>query len=1131
MSKTRKGTNMTGEELIGMLRARGVDLDHRNGRLLLNAPSGVLDEDLRRAVRACKAELIALLEAEQDSRDALPDGMQPLSSAQQSMWYLESEHAGQGLYNLYLCLRIAGPLRVDALESALNALLERHEMLRGRVLDVNGQFALRIEPHATVTLPIENAPDDEVALHERLLRELARDFEPEREMMFRCRLFRVDAREHVLMLCIDHVLVDGESMEILRTELAELYAAAIERREARLPALRMRYADFVREERRWLDTPAAASQLEYWKRQLGGALEPLELPTDHPRPPAPTGRGDMLRAVLDETATARLRETAQRSDASPFMLLTATAAALLRAVCAHERVLLGMPLANRARAERDNVVGLFMNPAAIALSVSNDAPFTDLLAAVRRRCVEALENQALPFDRIVEALRPARDPGRAPTFQVMVAWVPAAERRFSAGGCQWQPLTLNRGTAQADLVFWWRETDGGLAVDLEYNTDVIARTTARSLLHSFEQLLAAAVADPERSIGSLPLLTENERGRVEAWGRGPVRACADTALNMRVRAQCERTPTAIAVQDETRKSSYADVLALADRVRGALHATGQARGGIVGVLLDRDVRLPAALLGVLDAGAAYLPLDPDAPVARLSWLLEDAGATHVITDTAMNSGGLPDALANFKGRIIDLAALDSVAAGDGNARAPYAADAADPAYVIYTSGSTGKPKGVVVPHGAVNNFLDAMQELFGTGTDDVFLALTNLSFDIAALELWLPLATGARIAMVSRSTGRDADALRRYIETVRPTLVQATPAGWQWLLDAGWRGDSRLLALSGGEALPVRLAHALRERVRELWNLYGPTETTVWSTAHRVNAGDEPVPIGRPIANTTVHVLDAARRPLPAGMPGELYIGGAGVTSGYLNRPALTAERFVEHPEYGRIYRTGDRVRFDAHGRLEYLGRVDFQIKLRGQRIEPGEIEAVLQSHPAVSRAVVVVCELRGDRRLAAYITLAAGKRASVAQLREHLAAELPAYMLPQHFVELEAMPLTASGKIDRKALPSPVAVPRSEGKPPVSHTERRIAAIWRDVLGVERVCVDDNFFDLGGHSLLSMKVIARIHEELGPRLRPRLLVLNTLAEIAAACDSARDQEAAPAQPPRQKGMLQSVMNSLLGRV
>lgn len=1149
-SEQTTGETMTTQEFVQQLRDRGVELHNDNGKLSLSAPRGVIDAKLQGELRARKQEILATLAAESVDNEVerLPDGLHPLSDIQQSIWYLESEQPELGIYNLYIAEELRGDLDFSALESALQALLDRHEMLRAVFTEHEGQPVQRIASAERVQLAVESVASSR-HLTSRLQQELVRPFDKQGGTLYRHRLFRLSPDHHVLLFAVDHAIADGTSMAILRRELFELYAAFQANREPQLPALQRRYVDLVRDERRWMKGPAARRQLDYWRERLAGDLPLLELPADHSRPAMPSGQGDFLTLQLNENLVAEITKQARDVGASAFMLITAVVAVMLSRLSGQREVIIGAPFANRDSENSEHVVGLFINPVALRVDVDPQASFHDLLKQVRDRCMEAFDNQSVPFDKIVEAIAPQRDSSRTPIFQALVTHLQDADHSISTAGIVAKPVTVRRGTAQTDIAFWCRDNDAGISIDLEYSTDLFTVNTAGLMLQRFENVLAAVLSNARLPTAEISLLSDDERMQLlDDWGRGPDRNWPAATVDSLFRQQCAERELDVASSCGEQQLSYAAVGEYAAEVGRTLAQHGVGHGDVVGVLLDRDARLPAVLLGVLERGAAYLPLDPEAPAERLQWMLEDAGVSVVLTHAVHDA---KPALADFSGPVLDLAAATRAPAvmhedrtvplqRAGNRLNHFVEHSADDiAYIIYTSGSTGRPKGVMVPHSSVSNFLRSMHEQLQVTERDRFLALTTLTFDIAVLELLLPLSIGARLEVVPRDVARDGDALLQRIEQSRPTVIQATPATWQLLLSAGWDGHGELTALSGGEALPAPLARELLARADCVYNMYGPTETTVWSTMHRVGIDDDPVSIGKPIANTQVYVLDPAGELAPPGVPGELYIGGDGVTRGYLNRPELNDERFVTDPFNNRgnakMYRTGDRARFLDDGSIEYLGRVDFQIKLRGYRIEPGEIEHALESHEAIERAVVVVREIgsgnNNDQRLVAYMTLADQARISIEALREHLMRQVPAYMLPQHFVDLEKMPLTPSGKIDRKALPSPVAAPRAANVPPESRCERRIAALWQEMLGIDSVSVHDNFFDLGGHSLSSMKVIARIDEELGVRLRPRLLVLNTLREIAVACDERMERsESRESRRPPQPGKWRSVMDALFGR-
>ncbi len=679
--------------------------------------------------------------------------------------------------------------------------------------------------------------------------------------------------------------------------------------------------------------------------------------------------------------------------------------------------------------------------------------------------------------------------------------------RVAAPGLDVTPLEVDAGTARLDLAFNLSETGGGLAGRIEYSTELFDDATIRRLAGHFESLLRHAAAEPSSRLGDLSLLSAPERQQlVREWSAGPddydVQSSRRRLYYELFEARAGRTPDRVALIFEQAFLSYRELGLRARRLARRLAAAGVGPEARVGVMMERSFDMVTALLAVAEAGGAYVPLDPALPRERLTFMMNDAAVAAVVADRGLSG------LAGASGASV-------VCQGAG--RPPVAGRQADvpavrtrpdhPVYVIYTSGSTGRPKGVVVSHGGLSNFLGSMREAPGLTDGDVVAAVTTISFDIAGLELYLPLLVGARVELLSRETASDGLDLAEALQACGATVLQATPATWRLLIESGWQGAPSLRAFCGGEGLPRELADALLARVGQLWNLYGPTETTIWSTAERVAPSPAPVSIGRPIANTQVYVLDAHQQPLPVGVPGELWIGGAGVALGYHQRPELTAERFVADPfspqAGARLYRTGDLARWDAEGRLQHLGRLDHQVKIRGFRIELGEIETRLATHEAVQQTVVMGREAApGDLRLVAYIVFAPGADLTASDVRRHLRRDLPDYMIPSVVAAVDAIPLTPNGKVDRAALPDPFKNAVQAARhyvPPEGGAEQTMAEIWRDILKVERVGAEDNFFELGGHSLLSLRVVLAVEQKLGWRMDARTLFFQNLRQVVAS--------------------------------
>ncbi len=1011
----------------------------------------------------------------------------PLSFAQQRLWFLTRLEPASPWYNMPIAVRFEGPLDPILLERAAGEILRRHESLR-TTFGLSGsepvQVVSRPWPFHLEVTGIEESPEPFAEARQRVMEEAASPFDLQLGPLWRLRALRLAPEDHVVMLTMHHIVSDGWSIGIFLSELTALYGAFARGEEPALPPLPVQYPDFAVWQRDWLSGDVLKAQLGYWRERLGGTLPVLELPLDRPRPPLQTFRGARLPLALPADLAERLRTLSRGRGATLFMVLLAAFKILLRRYTGQEDLLVGVPIAGRNRSEIEGLIGFFVNTLVLRTDLSGDPRFEELLDRVRETTVGAYAHQDLPFERLVEELRPRRDLARSPLFQVMIGLEnnPAAAVTAvtdSPGGLALTPLEADSGASRFEWTLFLSETPGGgIGGSLEYNTDLFDEATVRRMVGHFENLLAAA--DSGERISELRLLSpEEEEQLLVGWNRTEHGYALDRPVHELI---AERRSEAPAVTFEGETLSYAELDRRANHLAWRLRDLGVGPEVPVGIYLERSLDLPVALLAVWKAGGAYVPLDPAYPRERLAYMLEDSGAPVVLTESSLLPT-VPESTA-----LTVCVEAGERAEGPGVPTHPESL-----AYILYTSGSTGRPKGVQIPHGALVNFLESMRERPGLGASDRLLAVTSLSFDIAGLELYLPLLAGAEVEIAGRALA--ADGPRLLSRLAEATVLQATPSTWRLLLSAGWQGGSNLKALCGGEALPPKLAGEIAARAGSLWNMYGPTETTIWSATRLVESelGEGPVPLGKPIANTTIYVVDPHLRPVPAGVPGELLIGGAGLARGYFGRPDLTAERFVPNPfaaDGTRLYRTGDLARWLATGELEFLGRLDHQVKVRGYRIELGEIEAALEQHPAIRAAVVTVREdAPGDLRITAYVV----GPAPAGELRRHLRAKLPEYMVPSAFVTLPKLPLLPNGKVDRKALPTPEAERPSLSSPflaPKSRLEGTISEAWRGVLGVERVGVHDNFFDLGGHSLLMAQVHQKLLESLPDDLGPRLTML-----------------------------------------
>jgi amino acid adenylation domain-containing protein len=902
------------------------------------------------------------------------EGPLPLSFSQQRLWFLDRFEPGSPFYNIPSAVRLTGELDVAALERSLREIVRRHETLRTTFREAGGEPAQVIDPDLSLELPVVDLGGLPAAEREaealRLAREEAqRPFDMARGPLLRATLLKLAPQEHVVLLVMHHVVSDGWSMGVFYRELAALYQGFAGGGPAPLPELPVQYADYAAWQRDWLRGEVLERQLAYWKERLAGAPAALEMPTDRPRPPVQTVRGATEPFLISGPLLARLKALCQREGCTLYMALLAAFQTLLHRYSGQEDVCVGSPVAGRTRPELEGLIGFFVNTLVLRGDLSGDPTFRELLGRAREVCLGAYAHQDLPFELLVEALQPQRDLSRTPLFQVMFILQNTPLPSLDLPGLSLSPLEADSGTAKFDLLLALAETEQGLAGNLEYNTDLFEAATARRLLGHFRNLLEAAVADPARRLSELPLLTEAERRQVLgewSWTEA-VRPEAQTVHRL-FELQAEQTPEAVALVFEGEQLTYRELNARANRLAHSLRDLGVGPEVLVGICLERSADMVVALLAVLKAGGAYVPLDPAYPQERLAFMLTDAGVPLVLTQESLAAG--------FSGHGAWPVCVDTDAgaiARQSDDNLPPLAGAEHLAYVIYTSGSTGRPKGVQITHGSLVNFLTSMRRRPGLGARDTLLAVTTLSFDIAALEIFLPLSVGARVEVVGREVAQDGARLAKSLAVSGATVMQATPATWRLLLEAGWLCGPGLKILCGGEPLTPELAQQLLARGASVWNLYGPTETTVWSTVHQVDGRDGPVPIGRPIANTRVHVVDARGQPVPPGVAGELLIGGAGLARDYRGRPELTAEKFIPDPFSGRpgarLYRTGDLARWLPGGELECLGRVDHQVKIRGFRIEPGEIETALGRHPAVRQAAVIAREdTPGDRRLVAYV-------------------------------------------------------------------------------------------------------------------------------------------------------------------
>ena len=1020
----------------------------------------------------------------------------PLSFAQQRLWFLDQMSPGNTSYNTHLSVRLKGPLNVEALERALNEMVRRHEILRTSFPTVDGEPRQFIASDAVLELPLVDLSrlplDERETEARRRAHEAARHvFDLARGPLLRAGLLRLDEQDHVLLMTMHHIINDGWSNGILISEVALLYQAGRTGAAPTLPELPLQYADFAYWQRQWLQGEALIKQLDYWKQSLGDSFPVLNLPTDRPRPAVQTNRGAKQSIVLPEALSGQLKAFSRREGATVFMTLLAAFQTLLYRYTEQKEMLIGTPIANRMRVELEGLIGLFVNTLVVRADLSGDPSFRQLLGRVKEVVLGAYAHQDLPFEQLVQAVQPQRDLSRTPLFQVMFDLQHAPSPDLEAAELTLEPWkNVGETIAKFDLTLWITEEPRYLRAALEYNTDLFDRETIERMLGHFQHLLEAVTSDADQRISRLPLLTGAEQQQVlEEWNATRKAYPHDKCIHQLFEAQAAHTPDAVAVRFGAELLTYRELNERANQLANYLRELGVGPEMRVGICLERSLDMIIGLLGILKAGGTYVPLDPQYPIERLAFMLEDSNIIILLTDE-----NLEQALPVSHAHVVCLDALQDETSNYSAENPPNLSYPDNLAYVMFTSGSTGKPKGIAVTHRNVVRLVK-QNDYARFNPEETFLQFAPISFDASTFEIWGSLLNGARLVVFPREASLAE--LGQIVREQHVTVLWLTAGLFHQIVENGLDDFTQLRQLlAGGDALS---AHHFRKAVQELdgcrlTNGYGPTEGTTFTCCYSADGTSTipgNVPIGQPIANTQVYILDAYLQPTPAGVAGELYIGGDGLARGYLNQPGLTAERFIPHPfgaEVGaRLYKTGDLARYLKDGQIEFLGRSDQQVKVRGFRIELGEIEVVLSGHQAVREAVVVVREDRAeDKRLTAYVVAQAGQTVEVGTLRSYVQEKLPEYMVPASFVLLDEVPMTPNGKVDRRALPAPERV-RQESENnlpgPRDAVEVQLTHIWEEVLNVKPVGLHDNFFDLGGHSLLAVALMTRIETVFGVKL------------------------------------------------
>jgi amino acid adenylation domain-containing protein len=1030
----------------------------------------------------------------------------PATESQREIWAsVQMGREANCAYNESQTLRLTGLLDVKALRSALQLLVLRHEALR-TTLSPNGCMLCIVE---SLNLETQEIDLSALSIQEREQKVLdlqqqavEQPFDLEHGPLFRTQIIKLQTLEHLLIVTAHHIICDGWSWAILMPDLGNLYSALKAGQTPELEEVE-RFSDYAIALETEAESAESTNTETYWLHQFSGDIPVIDFPTDRPRPPLRTFNAAREDWDLSPALTANLKQLGTRLNCSFMTVLLSGFEVWLHRLTGQDDLVVGVLAAGQAASGLYNLVGHCVNLLPLRSQVDGQKSFIDYLQSRRSTVLDAYDHQQFTLGSLVQKLSIPRDSSRIPLAPILLNIDQALDSsKLPFDSLEVSLFSNPRSYENFELFVNATELAGNLTLECQYNTNLFDAETIRCRMAELETLLEGIVANPSQLILELPLLPISEQQLLAGWNDTQTLFPQDICIHQLVEAQVERTPDAIAVVFEDRQLTYRELDARANQLARHLQTLGVCPEVLVGISQERTTEMLVAILGVLKAGGAYVPLDPTYPAERLAFMLEDAQVSILLTQE-----NLVEQLPQTQAQVV---CLDR----DWSAIAQHSADKpSDPttsknlAYVIYTSGSTGKPKGVQVPHRSVVNFFTTMKEKPGMVERDILLSVTTLSFDIAILELLLPLTVGATTMLTSRQVAMDGEALLQTLQNSGITVMQATPATWKILIAAGWIESPQLKILCGGEALSPALARELVQRSQSVWNMYGPTETTIWSTCCRIGDNHAKPLIGQPIANTQIYILDSHQQPVPIGVPGEMYIGGAGVVRGYLNNPELTAERFISNPfddsQNAQMYRTGDLARFLPNGNIEYLQRIDNQVKFRGFRIELDEIETTIARYPEVKEVVAIVREdMPDEKTLVGYVVLATEVDTDqhIPQLRQFLKDKLPDYMVPSILVNLEKIPLTPNGKIDRKALPKPDTARQLTERyvAPRSDIEQQIANIWAQVLTLKQVGIHDNFFDLGGYSLLAIQVIARLRKTFQIEiLLSNLFELQTVAALA----------------------------------
>jgi amino acid adenylation domain-containing protein len=1079
-------------------------------------PEDQSDDLLKSSIDSTKDELFSLLleehgisRARRKKIDAEPLGDKPpLTFGQEQLWFLNELQPGSPVYNISKAHHLRGSLNVHALTQSLNEIIRRHAVLRTTFFSASERPIQVIAPTIHLDVPVLDlrgypVTDRKAEGSRIVIAQAQKPFDLVHGPLIRVVLLRIDEEEWLFFLSVHQIICDGQSVSLFYRELEALYGRFHMGQEPTLGELAIQYADYAWRQRSELQGERLKSLLDYWQPRFAAPPLLLNLPTDRARPKVQSFRGSRCSLVVDHRLTAAIKEFSREENVSLFVILLAIFATLLRRYSEQEDIVVGSPVSNRYQPELQQLIGFFVNTLALRLDLTGNPSFRDLVLRVRAICHAAFAHGDIPFEKLVEATVQTRDLSRNPLFHVMFSIQEPGTEELNLSGLRSEPLELENGTAKFDLTLSLQETNQHLVGSIEYNTALFSPDTIDRMVRHYQMLLEEMSANPDQRISDYPILTLVERKQLlYVWNDTAAEHPKSKCIHELFEERTEKSADGIAVTFTDQQLTYRELNTRANQLAWHLISLGVQQETLVGLCLKRSLDMVVGLLAILKAGAGYVPLDPTYPKERLAFMIEDARISLLVTQEKLLESCL---LPTFSQKPVHVCLdRDWPLIQRGSAKNPETEVCPDNlAYVIYTSGSTGLPKGVQVSHRSVVNCLYSIGQRVEFTNRDVLLAVTTISFDIAALEIYLPLIFGGTVTMAGRDEVADGSELLRRITESSATVMQATPSTWDLLIEAGWRGSQTFKILCGGESMSRELADALLAR-GEVWNLYGPTESTIWSTIHKVKSGDGAVPIGRPIANTQIYILDGHLQPVPVGLPGDFYIGGDCLSCGYWNRPELTADKFIPHPfvKGERLYKTGDRARYLADGNIEFLGRLDDQVKIRGHRVELGEIEAALNRHPAVKESVIVASARdSSENNLLGYLVAKHQASPAVGELRDYLKQKLPEYMVPSIFIIIDNLPRLANGKIDRNALPPPDGsrpVLDYEFVTPRTEIEEMVAQVWRELLRLDRLGVYDNFFDLGGHSLLATRVVGRLRTTFAVDLALRTLFeLPTVAGLA----------------------------------